>query len=55
MNHDLLNDEHLSIVNGGTLGVGSCSKGNGNGGSVGLGGLRWLYSIVRSIAHAFDF
>ena len=55
MNHDLLNDEHLSIVNGGARGdgTGTCGgKRNGTGGGDSLG---WLRHLVSSIAHAFGF
>jgi hypothetical protein len=57
MNHDLLNDEQLSMVTGGGKGDGTGGgtgggKGDGSGGGDGLG---WLRHLVSSIGHAFGF
>jgi hypothetical protein len=47
MNHELLNDEQLTIVAGGKPAGGhGTGGGNGTGGGDGLG---WLRNLIRSI------
>ena len=51
LNHELLNDEQLSIVNGGAHGDGT-GGGTGGGGGKGTGGgdgLGWLRNLLRGI------
>jgi hypothetical protein len=53
MNHDLLNDEQLSLATGGAHGDGTGGgtgggKGNGTGGGDGLGWLRHLVGRIGS-------
>ncbi|MBR1144620.1 hypothetical protein [Bradyrhizobium sp. AUGA SZCCT0431] len=54
MNHELLNDQALSIVSGGKPagGHGSGTGGGGGGGGNGTGGgdgLGWLRNLIRNI------
>ena len=51
MNHDLLNDEALSIVSGGKPagGHGSGTGGGGGNGTGGGDGLGWLRNLIRNI------
>ena len=51
MNHDLLNDEELSIVAGGKPGdhKGPHTGGGGGNGTGGGDGLGWLRNLIRSI------
>ena len=51
MNHELLNDEELSIVAGGKP-PGGHGSGTGGGGGTGTGGgdgLGWLRNLIRNI------
>ena len=50
MNHELLNDEQLSIVVGGAHCDGT-GGGKGNGGD----GMGWLRHLVSSIGHVLGF
>ena len=51
MNHELLNDEELSIVSGGKPagGHGSGTGGGGGNGTGGGDGLGWLRNLIRNI------
>ncbi|MBR1235353.1 hypothetical protein [Bradyrhizobium sp. AUGA SZCCT0182] len=55
MNHDLLNDEALSIVSGGKPagghggGTGGGTGGGGGNGTSGGDGLGWLRNLIRNI------
>ena len=55
MNHDLLNDKELSVVNGGKpagghgSGTGGGTGGGGGNGTGGGDGLGWLRNLIRSI------
>lgn len=51
MNHELLNDEALSIVTGGKPpgGHGSGTGGGGGNGTGGGDGLGWLRNLIRNI------
>jgi len=57
MNHDLLNDEQLSIVNAGAGGdgTGGGTGGGGRNGTGGRDGFGWLRHLGASIAHALGF
>lgn len=56
MNHDLLNDEQLSIAHGGAGdGSGPGTGGGGRNGTGGGDGMGWLRHLGSTIARIFGF